>query len=224
MYKLSHTTCIPFAFLWVLQSTTCFLQVQSCMMLLPPATRLFCQMKLSYHFTRPIRGKLHKTTFLNLWCHLTLLGSWQNHNGPKDEDLASDLEFVWYNTSKKMLRLLYLKIAPLIFANRDYTAGLQMYVCHNLIGEQEHVGTTTALFWVERFSYIRQHHAFHLDIMENQHCLCGTFSVCVNHPISLKYFSYHSCEPEFGQLYLQQIKIIGKSLFRTERRFSPHSF
>lgn len=45
-----------------------------------------------------------------------------------------------------MLKLPYLKIAPLIFANLDYTAGLQMYICHSLIGEQEHVGTVTTYF------------------------------------------------------------------------------
>lgn len=39
------------------------------------------------------------------------------------------------------------------------------------------------------------------------------FSVCANQSMSLIhfFFFYHSCEPEFGQFYLQQIKIIGKS-------------
>lgn len=84
---------ILFAFLWVFQPTTLLLrtmQIQTCIMLLPLATILLCQvfMKLSLVFTRPIRQKLHKTTLMNLFCHLTLLDSWQNHNELKEEDLA----------------------------------------------------------------------------------------------------------------------------------------
>lgn len=84
--------------MWSLQPTVLLLgtlQVQSYIVLLPPTTRLFCQVfrRLSYLFIRPVKGKAA--------CFMILcnpLDSWQYHNGLKGYGLASDTEFVWLKT------------------------------------------------------------------------------------------------------------------------------